>query len=209
MTSTETIDKAERILADLQDQREEMCARISKLATDRKKYSFAAYTAQNAQAKERLRKSTEDSIEAEHNIESLDVAISEAQSRLEATKREAALTVDRQQAEQLRQLVNELGDLGTEIDAAFGDAIAHLANLKAVLNKIHALGCQNPSHDQLRVISTLAVKTVLMQLPYPREFEHLAPSSRTSFGHAIARWQAMLLENITARLSEAKTTEAA
>jgi hypothetical protein len=43
------------------------------------------------------------------------------------------------------------------------------------------MGCSHPNGNQYRVLTASAVKTFLMTLPYPREYEHLAPSERRSF----------------------------
>jgi hypothetical protein len=39
-----------------------------------------------------------------------------------------------------------------------------------------------------------------MALPFPREFEHLAPSSRRTFEQIVGSWAAMLERNIAERL---------
>jgi hypothetical protein len=41
-----------------------------------------------------------------------------------------------------------------EANATLGDAAAHLGNLKTLLDRVHALGASDPSHDQSRVLST-------------------------------------------------------
>jgi DNA repair exonuclease SbcCD ATPase subunit len=198
------VAKAEQTLASLEDKRKDLANRAIELDAERQKISFAAHTGDN-KARKRLDEINTASANHTSEMQSIDAAIAEANQRLEAAKREAAIVDDRAKAEQLKILIDELGELGTEIDAAFGDAIAHLASLKSVLDKIHALGVPNPSHDQLRVFSTLAMRTVLMQMPYPREFEIVPPSQRRTFQQMVSGWQVMLLQNIAARLE----TEAA
>jgi hypothetical protein len=198
--TTET-DKAEKVLADLLDQKDELIARAGRLAADRQRLAFAAHTNTDKAAKERLRKINDETILFNCELEGIEAAIAEATQRLEAAKREADIAKDRADAEQLRDTIKELVELGTEIDAALADATAHIAAIPELLYKIHALGCANPSHEQFRVLGAQAVKTALMQLSlFNREFEHLSPNQRRTFESIVQSWQTMILSNIAARL---------
>jgi hypothetical protein len=41
-----------------------------------------------------------------------------------------------------------------------------------------------------------------MSLPFPREYEHLAPSARKSLAQITAGWRTILLQNIEQRLGK-------
>jgi hypothetical protein len=204
---TTEIEKAEQTLSTLQSKRDDWVKRGTELADSRSSVAFNAHACGDQKARAKLDKLNTEIATHASELASLDSAIAEANSRLTAAKHYAALAADRKQALELKEHIKELAELGSEIDAAFIDALAHMASLATLLNKIHALGCQSPSHDQLRVLGAQAVKTYLMAMPFPREFEHLAPSARRTFDQVVNGWVIMLERNIADRLGN--TEEAA
>jgi hypothetical protein len=199
---TNSITAAEQTLAKLEDKRRHLVQQVTELDAERQQIAFAAHSCNDAKARKRLDEINLAFATRQSEMASLEAAIAEANIRLATAKTNAALAADREAARQLRELVKELGELGTEIDAAFTDALAHMTSMATLLNKIHALGCPSPSHDQLRVLGSQAVKTYLMALPFPREFEHLAPNSRKTFDQVVHGWVTMLERNIAARLGD-------
>jgi dTDP-4-amino-4,6-dideoxygalactose transaminase len=198
---TDNIATAEAIILKLEDKRRALVEKATELADERQRIAFNAHTG-DTKARKRLDEITAATVAHNSEMCSIEAAIAEANIRLATAKADAALAADRANAELLRELVKELAELGTEIDAAFTDAAAHLASLATLLNKIHSLGCPSPTHDQLRVLGANAVKTYLMALPFPREFEHLAPSSRRTFDQVVHGWVTMLERNIADRLGD-------
>jgi hypothetical protein len=75
---------------------------------------------------------------------------------------------------------------------------------KSILDQVHGLGVASPNHDQLRVLSSTAVKTWLMSLPHSREYEHLAPSQRRTFVSIGNSWAGMLARTVAERLGPAE-----
>jgi hypothetical protein len=194
------IEKAEKTLADLQTKRDSWVKRGTELADERSSVAFAAHTGGDKSARNKLDKLNTEIATHASELASLDSAIAEANTRLAHAKHTAAIAQDRANAEQLRECVAALAELGEEIDSALSDAAAHIANMPALLNKIHALGCASPSHQQFAVLGAQAIKTFLMSLPFTREFEHLAPGQRRTFESLGTSWQEMILHNIATRL---------
>ena len=197
-------------LNDLLDQREQLIARSSKLASDRQAIAYAAHTGDKG-AKERLRKINDETVLHNVELESVDAAIAEATKRLEAARRDEAVAADREQAEQLRARMMRLVELAAIVDDAFADVISASVEMKSLASELHTLGCNSPSHDQLRVISTIVAKSYMMQIPFcAREWEFIAPNQRRTMAVAAAGWQAQIENNIAQRLGEQpQTTEAA
>jgi PIN domain nuclease of toxin-antitoxin system len=54
-----------------------------------------------------------------------------------------------------------------------------------------------------------AVLSVMMHTPWKRSFETVPPLQRCSFVSLAESWGAMVRQNISARIGESKTTEAA
>jgi chromosome segregation ATPase len=195
------IEKAEKVLADLQTKQRDLARKAVELADERQQLGFAAHADGNKKARARLDEINGAIAVHQSETASLEAAITEATKRLAQAKQAAALAQDRANAEQLRDTITEFVALGEEIDAALTDAAAHIANMPALLNKIHALGSPAPSHEQFRVLGAQAVKTHLMGLSvFNREFEHLAPNQRRTFEQIVTKWQEMILNNIAARL---------
>jgi chromosome segregation ATPase len=206
MTEVET---AERTLTALQTKRDNWVRRGTDLADERSSMAFTVHTSNDAKSRARLDKLNSEIATHASELASLDSAIATAQQKLEASRREAALAEDRSQAEQLQAIVHEIVESCNEADLALSDAGAHIASLKSLLDRAHALGASHPSHDQLRVLSSAAVKTFLMTLPFPREYQHLSPSERRSFVSIGEHWRVMLMANIAERLGEPQHKEVA
>jgi hypothetical protein len=116
---------------------------------------------------------------------------------------------DRAAAEQLRTKLSRFVELGLIIDDCFADLTSASVEMKAVLGEMHNLGARSPSHDQLRVLGTLALRTALLATPWAKEFEMIAPNQRRSFKALVNGWNEMLTGNIAARLGDAKQEERA
>jgi hypothetical protein len=204
-----TIDSATRTVNDLLDQREQLVARAGKLAAERQKISYAAHTG-NKSAQDKLRKVNDQTVLHGAELEGVDLAIAEARQRLAQAEHNAVIAADQANAAQLQALVGELTEICTEVDLALIDAAEHLASIPALLDKIHALGCSHPTHQQYAVLGGQALKTAMMNFKgFAREFEHIAPSSRRTFQSLGVAWASAITNNIAARLGEMQKKDAA
>lgn len=205
---TTEVEVATKTLNDLMDQRDQLIGRSARLVADRQAVAYVAHTGDKG-AKERLRKINDETVLHNAELEGIDAAIVEANARLAATKQAEASAADRVNAQQLKQAAARLVELGAIIDDCFADIISASTELREVINKIHGLGSNAPTHDQVRVLGALAMKTALMGTPWAKEFEHLAPGSRRSFAATCNGWSEMLAGNIAARLGETNVEVAA
>jgi hypothetical protein len=205
---TTEVEQATKTLNTLMDQREQLVGRSGKLASERQKISYAAHTGDKG-AKERLRKINDESVLHNAELEGVDAAIVEANARLAIAQANAALAADRVNAEALRGKVERFVELGLIVDDCFADLNSAAAEMKTLLSEMHNLGAAAASHDQLRVLGGLALKTALMETPWAKEFEHIAPNQRRSFKALVSAWHDQLMPGITARLGETKQEEQA
>jgi hypothetical protein len=74
------------------------------------------------------------------------------------------------------------------IDRAMTEMTKHATALESTLKEIHLLGCSFPSRSQLDSLGARALGTAIMQTPWRKDFEHLAPSQRQSFPALASLW---------------------
>jgi hypothetical protein len=205
------VEQAEKTLADLMDQKDELVARAKKLTTDRANLAYSAHTGDKGAA-DKLRKANDATITFNIELEGIDAAIVEATKRLDIAHRAEAASIDRAQAQQLKQAAAKMVQLGELLDDCWTDMIGAANELRDLVNTIHGLNSSTPNHDQVRVLGVLCMKTGLMQTLWAKEFEHIAPNQRRSFSQTTGSWAATIEQSIAARLPEqpkTETTEAA
>ena len=206
MTETE---QAAATLAKLEDKRKQLIEQNIELADERQRISFDAHAGNDQKARARLDKINAAFIAHTSEMASLESAIVEAQARLDASKSTEALQQDREQAKELRLALNRFHELGLIVDDCFADLTSATLEMKIVLDKMHQLGAPNPSSEQVRVLGAQAVKTALMQTPWAKEFDPIAPNQRRSFKSLVDGWRDMLMPSITRRTGEEKQEQAA
>ena len=121
-------------------------------------------------------------------MNSLTEAITKAQVRLVAAQHTEALVQDREQASELRVALDRFHELGVICDDCFDDLTSAALEMKIVLDKMHKLGAPNPSSEQVRVLGSLAVKTALLQTPWSKDFDPIAPNQRRTFKSLVDGW---------------------
>lgn len=124
----------------------------------------------------------------DYEIRSIDAAISRATKNLAAADQAQALEQEKANALALRGKVDEFMKHALAVDQAMTEMSKHATALEETLKEIHLLGCAFPSRAQLDALGGRALKTALMQTPFRREFEHLAPGERQSFPKLVGDW---------------------
>jgi hypothetical protein len=208
---TTELEKANRDLNNLEEQRETIASRAALLDKQRKSIAFAALTAGDKASKARLSEINAEDTSLAANITSVEAALTVARANLATAQRNEASAADRTAAKALQKAFQEevaaILELGNEIDAAFADLVAASKELHTRIDNIHALGCSAPTGQQVKVNFDLAFKTAVQATPYwTQDFPFLAPSQRKSFGNVVNSWNIVWQANITARLG---TKEAA
>jgi len=185
------VEKAQEVLADLNEQREALVSRGQELEQRRQEIAFKAHTGSKAE-RAQLDQINSEAITHDYELKSLDSAIAEATKRLAAADQAEASAQDKENARALRAVVDEFVAHAIAIDEAFTVMVTEANALRETLIKIHDLGCAFPSYDQLNSLGARALGTAIMQTPWKRDFEHLAPSQRQSFPKLASDWAARI-----------------
>jgi hypothetical protein len=209
---TKEIEKAERDLKNLEQQREALFSRARLLSEERDQIAFAALTANDKRAKERLREINLEDTNLGANLASVEAALTVARVNLADAKVAEAQAADRANALQIRELNKRFLELGLIVDDAFADVISASAEMREVLDRMRALGIASPTHHQFNVLGLIACKTAVMNVPWSsggREWEFLAPNQRKSFKSIALGWSEMIERQNAQRLGVDKKKDAA
>jgi hypothetical protein len=74
---------------------------------------------------------------------------------------------------------------------------------------LHAAGVRSPTYEQLDALGYQAFATAIMQTPWHRRFEHLAPNERKSFRGLIDAWVMAIGPRLKAQLGQQEDEAAA
>jgi hypothetical protein len=210
---TKEVEKAERDLNNLEEQKETLISRAKLLSKERDRIAFAALTAGDKKAKDRLREINLEDISLDGNIASVEAALSVARQNLADAQHGEAIAADKAKAEGIAELNTKLKDELDNAGDAFGDAIGSVLSALALLREMRALGLANPTDQLVRINMVTAIKTVIQGLPEPwiRDFEfmRLSPSQKKEFKPLAAGWCTQITNQTAARLGENKKEEAA
>jgi chromosome segregation ATPase len=201
-----SVADAERTLHELQAKRERVVVRAAELAVERKDAAYAAHVEKNADARRRLNAVNAESAQHASELKSVEDALATAQERLGAARQHAARERDRAQARELRAQLAALTEASVSLDEALQALAEEGHALLEVVSKMHTLGTSYPSHEQVRVFGTHAVLTALMETPWKRGFQTLAPNERRNIRQLVQTWVATIERDVRARLGEAEQT---
>jgi hypothetical protein len=206
-----SVEEANQILSALEAKLAEVTARAADLQTERRKLSFAANTG-DRKARAALDDANAASATADLEIENCKSAIEESRHRVLSAEREAQLERQAVDAAQAQEIGVRVAERGRRMDAAAAALFGDLAGLFDDLTELHSLGCTHPNHFQLQSLGTRALKTSLMGVPplMRREFEHIAPRERRTWGEttsefagAVSRWAGAVSNRALAKSEEA------
>jgi hypothetical protein len=200
---TAAIEKAERDLNNIEEQREALFSRAKLLSKQREAVAFAAHTGDKA-AKARLADINLEDISLGSNIASVEAALIVARANLATAKAAEASAADREKVKQIAVLNAKLKEELDNADDAVADAIGSVLSARAVLMEMHTLGLSSPTDQLFRINSVAAIKSALQKLPQPWindfEFSRLAPSQQKEFKLLANAW----CDQIAARLGANK-----
>lgn len=202
------VGQAERVLCELIAKRDGLVSRGNALADERRQIAFAAHTGDH-EARKRLDTINRETSEHVSELESLVAAISEATDRLEEARCAEAAEADQANARELRRVLEGFVEHGRKIDAALAAFVNESTAFRESLTKIHSLGCDFPSHGLADTNARLAIGTALMQTPWRRDFEHLAPGRRRTFCELVAGWAVRIEPTVRRRLGETEPKDEA
>src|SRR6476619_6449914 len=101
---TKEIEKAERDLNNLEEQREILFSRAKLLSKERDQIAFAALTAGDRKAKDRLREINLEDVGLSANVASVEAALTVARANLKAAQHGEAIAADHEKAKAIAAL---------------------------------------------------------------------------------------------------------
>jgi hypothetical protein len=210
---TKEIEKAERDLNNLEDQKTALLHRAKALSKSREQVAHAALVAGDAKAKAKLAEINAEDVSLGTNIASVDAALTVARANLAAAQAAAAGAANREKAQRIAVLNAKLKQELDNADDAFSDAIGSVLTARNLLMEIHALGVTSPTDQMFRINAVAVIKTALQELPQPWindfEFSRLAPSQKKHFKDLATAWHDQIENQIAGRLGEKKNERAA
>src|SRR5262249_22398993 len=171
------------------------------LADERANVALDAHTG-NAKARKRLDEINAAIASHASELASYDAALKVAGERLRDAQAAEAREQDKANAKALRGEIKTLLAASELADEALAQLVVAGNALKAAIDQINALGFPHPTHMQLLTHGERVCKTVLMQTPWARGFEHIAPGDRRQFSDIIPQWAAMLERAVAEKLGE-------
>jgi chromosome segregation ATPase len=207
---TTQLEKAERDINNLEEQKEALIHRSKSLSKQRDQIAFAALTAGDKASKEKLREINLEDVTLAANIASVEAALTVARSNLKAAQQAEVSAADRTNALKLRERLAKFRELGAVLDDCFTDFKSAGVEIKQVLDDIHNLGCIAPSSQLFKVNCDLAFKTAVQGTPFwSQDFPALAPNQRKTFGSLVNSWSDTIENNIAQRLGDEKQQKVA
>jgi multidrug resistance efflux pump len=157
---SEDFEQAEKTLVALRSKRDAVVAHGVGLGEERGKISFAAHTG-DAAARKRLDKLNAEIALHDSELRSLDAAIAEATERVKQAQAAEHAKAERETAAELKAAVADLRVAGQTLDDALAVLVGAGGELHAAVDKIHALGCSHPHHQQVLSLGERALVTAL------------------------------------------------
>ncbi len=204
-----SVEKAEAIVADLENKRAACVQRGTELADERANVALAAHTG-HAKAAKRLEEIHHAIVRHGSELASLDAALRAAGDRLVAAKAAEARSADATAAKELRSVLKEFLNHVRVLDDALSIVAAAGNDMRETLTRMHQLGAATPSYEQLDSLGARCLLTACAATPWRRHFEALPPNQRRSFTDTVSQWTAAIERNFVApRLGENQKEEAA
>jgi hypothetical protein len=206
-----SVAAAEAAISNLQTKHDELVARDGELAKIRASVAYKALQENDATARATLDRINQESAVRASEMASLAAALKTAHERLAEAKRHAATQADREQATELRVMLDQFVKTATQLDEALADVAALGHNLHHIQARMRELGSPAPNAAQLDSLGYRCLLTACASTPWFRHFEVLAPHERRSFAALIEIWRSTNEKHFGARLGDqtTNTTEAA
>jgi hypothetical protein len=191
-----TIENAEKTLAYLQEKHTRVAEARAADEREMGAIAFAAHSGdQKASAK--LETLKDRALRRDLDLKSVDSAIAEAKRRVAAAQEAERQAEEERIAGELQELARMLRAAGKKCDAALKQLTEGAEELRKIVAATNERGLHNPSAQQLQSLGSRAVLGAMVNTPFARDFQHLAPRERTNFVAFAGAW-AQMIERATA-----------
>jgi hypothetical protein len=118
------IEAAERVLAQLSDQKDRASEQVKKMSAERQAWAYSAHVDGSEQAKTRLAALNKTMAEMATTIESLDASLVEARKRLDAAQQATNHEIARGHIKRLHEQLCALEEMAGPLDLCLGQMVA-------------------------------------------------------------------------------------
>src|SRR5262249_15761010 len=118
----------------------------------------------------------------------LDCAVAEAKRRVAAAQDAEARAEEHRVAEELLELSTMKREAGAKADRALKMFVEASNDLKKIVQATNQRGLNNPNSQQLQSLGSRAILGELVNTPYAKSFEHVAPRERQNLALVSAAW---------------------
>jgi len=198
----QSVAVAEAVLRDLETKRDKCVAFGRELAEARRAHAYKAHAVHDSDAQRELADAAAAIALNDSMLASIQEAISEAQNKLAIARAYEAAAADRARARRALELLGAFKKAGHELDDALRTVAETGKLLGNLLPQLHAAGVRSPTHEQLDALGYQAFATAIMQTPWHRRFEHLAPNERKSFRSLIDAWVVAIQPRLKAQAGD-------
>jgi hypothetical protein len=171
--------------------------------------SFAAHASEDQKALARLETIKARAVKRELDAKSLDAAIAEAKRRVVDAQNAEAIAEAAKVAEEIAELAGIVREAGARADKALTQFITASNDIKKCIAALQQRGINNPSAQQLQSLGERAVRGALVNSPFAKSFEHLAPRERHSFAQFTSSWAAAIENAVGAKTKKEAADERA
>jgi hypothetical protein len=173
------------IVAELKDKLSQAKVRQTAISSERRAVAFAAHMG-SADDRTRLDQLNQEGAILSGEIEGIEAAISDIQTRIANASADAAIQAERQKRREVAQLAGELRGHAAKIDELWRQSIAEYMVLQAKLEKIAQSGVARPSLFQVQTACRRAL--IAAFLGSPLRLELLAPGGRHTVAALVDAW---------------------
>jgi hypothetical protein len=205
MTTTKTATKklsaidAQKIVDQLESKAAELAETRASDERELASISFAAHASEDQKALARLETIKARAVKRELDARSLDAAIAEAKRRVVDAQNAEARAEAAKVAEEVAEIAGSIREEGAKADKALAQFIAAANNVKKCIVGLQQRGLGSPNSAQLQALGRRAILGALVDSPFAKEFEHVAPRERQNFAQFTSSWAAAIENAVGAK----------
>jgi hypothetical protein len=102
-------------------------------------------------------------------------------------------------AEEVAEIAGIIREEGAKADKALAQFIAAAKNVKKCIVGLQQRGLGSPNSAQLQALGRRAILGALVDSPFAKEFEHVAPRERQNFAQFTSSWAAAIENAVGAK----------
>jgi len=189
------IENAEKTLHTLEAKAAALAASSKADEAEMADIAFAAYSGdQKAAAK--LESIKDRALRRDLESKALASAIAEAKRRVVAAQEAEAMAEAARVAEEIAELAGLMREAGAKAERGLKLMIEGSNDLRKIIVAMQQRGLGNPNAQQLQSLGRRAILGALVDSPFAKEFEHIAPRERQSFASFTSSWASAIERNV-------------